>query len=127
VTYFENEKALTRWVLKEARKRDWVAAHLSTHQVVRKRMADGSFQPVAVPDRNADGFPDLVLVHAKHGLVFAELKMPGRKPDAAQIVWLYALRETGTRVYVWSTSDQDAIIATLDGFPIATLLDEIVA
>jgi len=121
VRYFANEREFTRWALKQARERGWVAGHLSNMMIVRRR--DG--QTFAVPDKDADGFPDLVLVHPQHGLVFAELKMPGRKPDVAQLRWLVALREAGCRVYVWSTNDQDEIVMVLDGLP-SLRLDEMV-
>ena len=108
---FKNEKEFTRFALREARARGWLAAHLSNMTVVRRR--DGHI--AAVPDRDADGFPDLVLVHAEHGRVWAELKMPGRKPDAAQLRWLTALRETGERVYIWWPQDVGTMLAALDG------------
>lgn len=110
---FANEREFTRWALKEARKRGWLAGHLSNMTVVRRR--DG--QTMAVPDKNADGFPDLVLVHDEHGLVFAELKMPGRKPDEAQLRWLIALRLRGEDVYVWTPDDVDEIVDVLEGRP----------
>lgn len=108
---FANEREFTRWVLKQARTRDWLAGHLSNMTVVRRR--DG--QTLAVPDRNADGFPDAVLVHEQHGLVCAELKMPKRKPDAAQLRWLLMLGAAGVRTFVWYPSDVDEIIDVLDG------------
>jgi hypothetical protein len=118
LTYFQNERAFTRWALKQARKRGWLAGHLSNMQVVRTR--DG--QTRAVPDHDARGFPDLVLVHPKHGLIVAELKMPGRKPDDDQLQWLWALREAGVRVHVWDTSDQDEMLCVLDGMEFALQL-----
>lgn len=107
----ENERQFTGRVLKEARKRGWLGAHMETMMPVRK--PDG--RTVAVPNKNADGFPDLVLVHPEHGLVFAELKMPGNRPDEAQIRWLLALRAIGVRVYVWWPRDDVEIIDVLEG------------
>lgn len=115
---FANEREFTRWVLKQARARGWLAGHLSNMTVVRRR--DG--QTLAVPDRNADGFPDLVLVHPAYGLVFAELKMPGRKPDEAQLRWLIGLRRTGVAVHVWWPRDVDEIVDLLEGRGASTLL-----
>ena len=79
---------------------------------------------MAVPDRNADGFPDLVLVHPEHGLLFAELKMPGRKPDTAQLHWLFWLQRAGQRTYLWYPADVDNMLATFDGVA-TSLFDEV--
>lgn len=116
---FKNEAAFRRWVTKLARDRGWLAAHLSNMQVVRR--PDG---PIAVPDKDAAGFPDLVLIHPEHGLIFAELKMPGRKPDEAQIVWLRALRSAGCRVFVWWPRDVEEIDGVLDGILPPSLFEE---
>jgi hypothetical protein len=107
---FASEKFFTNWALKEARKRGWTAWHLDNMKVVRK--PDGN---VAIPNRDADGFPDLVLAHPEHGFVMGELKMPGRKPDEKQIVSLLALRAADVRVYIWWPRDIDEIIDVLDG------------
>lgn len=108
---FKNERVFTNWVLGQARKRGWKGAHLETMQVVRRPGGE----TFAVPNKHATGFPDVVLVHQEHGLVFCELKMPGRKPDEAQIAWLLALRAIGVRVYVWWPRDVVEIIDVLDG------------
>lgn len=108
---FKNERVFTNWVLGQARKRGWVCAHLETMRVVRKPNG-GMF---AVPNKDADGFPDVVLVHQDYGLVFCELKMPGRKPDEAQLRWLLALRAADVRVYIWWPRDADEILDVLDG------------
>lgn len=113
---FESERDFTRWVLHEARSRYWLAAHLGNVQIVRGK---GGI-PVAIPDKDAAGFPDLVLIHTEHGVVWAELKMPdasGRtgKLRPEQVVWLSALREAGERVYVWGPGDQHEIADVLDG------------
>jgi hypothetical protein len=119
---FKNEAAFRRWVTKEARARGWLAAHLSNMQVVRR--PDG---PIAVPDKDAAGFPDLVLVHPEHGLVCAELKQPGRKPELEQIRWLRALRSAGVRVFVWWPRDVDEIIGVLEGILPTSLFEEALA
>lgn len=51
--------------------------------------------------RSEPGFPDLVCVHPKHGVVFAELKMPDGRLSDAQKRWLTALDRAGARPYVW--------------------------
>jgi hypothetical protein len=116
---FKNEAAFRRWVTKRARAQGWLAAHLSNMQVVRR--PEGA---IAVPDKDAAGFPDLVLVHHVHGLVCAELKMPGRKPDPEQIVWLRALRHAGVRIFVWYPRDLDEIEGVLDGIWPQSLFEE---
>lgn len=123
--YFKNERDFTSWALKEARARGWLAGHLSNMRVVRRPPAAPGQAPLirAIPDRDAAGFPDLVLVHPEHGLVFAELKMPGRRPDPEQIEWLRALRSAYARVFVWDTADQDEIVEVLDGKHVS-LLDQ---
>jgi hypothetical protein len=116
VKIFIDERDFTRWVLKEARARYWLAAHPGNIQL-RRRPGGESF-PVA--DKDAAGLPDLILVHANFGIVWAELKMPdkagrlGRLRDE-QVIWLQTLREAGERVYVWGPSDQREIEDILDG------------
>jgi hypothetical protein len=107
---FKNERVFTSWALKRARERGWLSAHLSNMRVVRRPGGD----VFAVPDKDADGFPDLVLVHEHFGLVFAELKMPGRKPDEAQLGWLRALRSAGANVHVFYPRDVESIVELLD-------------
>lgn len=109
--YFKNEKAFTRWVLKQARLRGWLAAHPSNMSVIRRSTGE----TFAIPDKDADGLPDVIMVHPQHGLVFAELKMPGKKPDAEQLEWLRRLRSAGAQVFVWDTGHQTEIIDVLDG------------
>lgn len=108
--FFDNERHFTRWVLHEARARGWKATHLENMQVVRRGP-----QTLAIPSKDAKGFPDCVFVHPEHGLIWAELKMPGNKPDEDQLGWLFALREAGQLVYIWYPNDQSEIADVLDG------------
>jgi hypothetical protein len=56
--------------------------------------------------RSTPGFPDLTIVHPRTGtLIFAELKGTGRKPTAAQDVWLRALAGTAAEVFLWRPQD----------------------
>jgi hypothetical protein len=127
VRLFKDERDFTRWVLHEARSRYWLAAHLGNVQIVRGK---GGI-PVAIPDKDAAGFPDLVLVHHDHGVIWAELKMPTKagKPGRLrqeQIIWLATLREAHERVYVWGPDDQREIEEVLDGnMSTARLFDEV--
>ncbi len=117
--YFDNERAFTAWALKQARSRGWLGGHLSNMRVVRRKV--GVF---AIPDKDAAGFPDLVLVHPSLGVVWIELKMPDGRLKPEQVVWLRALRESGQRVFVFYPAQQDDLLAVLDGLPMQTLLDE---
>lgn len=108
---FKNEAAFTRWTLKIARERDWLAAHLETHRIVRRPGGETR----AIPDADATGFPDVVAIHGDHGLLVAELKMPGRKPTIEQLVWLRLLRAVGIATWVWYPKDVDEIVDVFDG------------
>jgi hypothetical protein len=58
-----------------------------------------------VPDsrRSTPGFPDLVM--ARDGdVIFAELKLDGKKPTPAQQAWLDALPAALVGVYCWTPS-----------------------
>jgi len=59
------------------------------------------------------GFPDLVLVHASRGLIFAELKSDKGKLSAMQVVWSEALTIAGQEVYLWRPKDIEAISTRL--------------
>lgn len=62
------------------------------------------------------GFPDLVLAHREHGLIFAELKAEGGTMKPEQDEWLDVLRCAAT-VAVWKPRDwtNGAIEAALRG------------
>lgn len=56
--------------------------------------------------RSPPGFPDLVLCHPAGRLLFAELKVQGRPPTAAQREWLAQLAGVrGVRVFLWTDAD----------------------
>ena len=70
--------------------------------------------------RSGEGFPDIVLVHPKRGvLLFVELKSETGQLTLAQKDWRDALE--GIVVYlgstVWRPSDLDTALATLGGVP----------
>lgn len=59
------------------------------------------------------GFPDLVLVRPPR-VIFAELKVRGRKPTPAQQEWLNLLGECPqVEVYLWTDDGWDSIVQTL--------------
>jgi hypothetical protein len=119
VRTFARESEFTAWVLKEARSRGWKAAHLETYRVVRKPSG-----PIAIPSKEATGFPDCVFAHPTLGFFLAELKMPRdrvgrRKLSEAQVAWIIALRACGLLVFVWYPDDEAEIVSVLQGRPIA--------
>lgn len=67
--------------------------------------------------KNNAGFPDLVMAHDDHGVLFAELKSQKGRFRPEQEVWLGRLRKDDQRVYVWRPSDwfDGSIRAVLEG------------
>ena len=59
------------------------------------------------------GFPDLVLVHPRHGLICAELKRVGARPVPAQEAWRAALLAAGVPVYVWWPTDLERLVTVV--------------
>ncbi|MDR4533224.1 VRR-NUC domain-containing protein [Glutamicibacter sp. PS] len=55
--------------------------------------------------RSPAGFPDLVLVHPRRGVIFAELKSERGRVSDAQQAWLEDLRAAGQVAYVWRPMD----------------------
>ena len=55
------------------------------------------------------GFPDLVLVHKKRGLIFAELKSEKGRLSQKQERWIDMLTLAGAEAYVWRPSDWGTI------------------
>lgn len=61
--------------------------------------------------RSEPGFPDLVLVHPEHGVLFVELKAATGKVTTHQELWLASLRAAGARAVVWRPHHwQDGVI-----------------
>lgn len=91
-------------VLDEARWAGWLVAHFRPARV-RRGGRETYETPVAADGR---GFPDLVLVHAKRGLLaFVELKGSRGRPSPEQLKWLDALKS--------ATADQHAVRAAIVG------------
>lgn len=55
--------------------------------------------------RSHPGFPDLVLVHTLHGILWRELKTMKGRVTAAQRAWLNDLVEAGENADVWRPVD----------------------
>ena len=54
------------------------------------------------------GFPDLVLLKPPR-LIFAELKVDGKKPTRDQQAWLDEVRATGVESYTWYPADLEQV------------------
>jgi hypothetical protein len=64
--------------------------------------------------RSSPGWPDLVLTKPGQPVIYAEIKLDGKRPTPAQAAWLEALAQaSGTEVYCWRPSDWPAIAARL--------------
>lgn len=106
-----SERSFQTAVIDYARRCGWLVAHLHDS---RRQVAPG----VHVGDRDAAGFPDLVLVRGQR-VLFAELKAETGKLRPAQVLWLAALRaverDGAGRVLVreWRPSDWPEIERTL--------------
>ena len=61
------------------------------------------------------GWPDLVLTHPKHGVIFAELKTGRGRLSPEQTEWQTRLGDAGQRVFVWRPADSDGIACLLSG------------
>jgi len=63
------------------------------------------------------GFPDLVLAHERHGVIFAELKTDTGRLTADQNAWLHTLTLAGEEAHVWRPSNTKLITKRLRGQP----------
>lgn len=104
-----SEKVFTKNVIDLARKLGWRAAHFWDS---RRQVRPGVF----VGDRDAAGWPDLVLAKQHGGtgpttLIFAELKSEGGVMTQAQKDWYNILDLVQGRVYVviWKPKAMQAI------------------
>jgi len=86
-------------------------AHLFGWRAHAERPALRQSGKWSTPIRGDAGWPDLVLVHPRSGLlIVAELKIPPDKVTAAQQEWLDALTIPGIQVHVWRPVDWPAIV-----------------
>lgn len=108
------EAELQKLVLHQARLDGWNVAHFGNSVKFVRRGA----KYITVPDRDAAGFLDLVMVREER-LIFAELKSEKGRITDAQALWLADLRRVAQmtdnvfddnswpiiRVYVWRPPD----------------------
>ncbi len=104
---FRTEREFTRWFIECALFHDWKVAHFgNTIKFVRR-----GDQAVAIPDKDAAGFPDMVCVRER--LLCAELKLAPNKPTATQVDWIESLRDAGVEMHVWNDRQLEEIEQTL--------------
>lgn len=94
-----SERDFQRTVIDCAHALKWTVFHVhdSRREVVRQ---DGA--RFFVGDKEAAGFPDLVL--ARERVVYAELKSESGRLSKAQLHWLGVLNSAGQETYVWRPS-----------------------
>jgi hypothetical protein len=100
------ESELQRAVIDLAHVFGWKVAHFRAAMNARGR----HMTPVAA---DGAGFPDLVLVHPEHGVIFAELKATRGKLTDEQQAWGVALTAARARWYCWRPSDWPEVVAVL--------------
>lgn len=93
VRTFASEEQFQAWVIEQAKAHGWRHYHTRNS---RKSVA---------------GFFDLVLVRER--VLWVELKLEGKSPDAAQLNWIEDVAATGGEVYVWRPSDLVEILSVL--------------
>ncbi len=86
----------------------WTSAHF------RPGMSQKGWRTAVGGD--GQGFPDLILVRAINcsgRIIYAELKMKGKKPTPEQRRWLDLLYDAGEEVYLWMPEDTEEIAEIL--------------
>jgi hypothetical protein len=61
------------------------------------------------------GYPDLTLIHPRHGVIWLELKTYAGTVSWEQTQWIELLRESGQLAFVVYPDDIDFIQALLEG------------
>lgn len=100
---FRNENEFEAWVISILRVNGW---RISSMKDSRKQRWDVH-----------KGIPDIVAIKAETGeLLFAELKMPGKKPTPEQEEWIKDLRTVfPITVVVWRPENEQHIIEFAGG------------
>lgn len=99
-TAFDNisEKNFQKVVVEMAQRMGWIVAHFG----VAYTPSGHALTPTRY---DAEGFPDLVLVHQTRGVLFRELKSQRGLIRAAQEVWIRTLQAAGANADIWRPSD----------------------
>lgn len=111
------EAQFQSWVMGLARTYGWHVWHFNDS---RRQIRPGVF----VGDTDAKGFPDLVLVHPRFGIILRELKKQLGKETIDQRIAIIWLGQAGVNAKVWRPSDEAEIERLLssvrragDGYP----------
>ena len=96
----KGEAGFQRAVIELAEMCGWRVYHVSN---VKGRLVNAT----------AVGFPDLVLAHREHGVIFAELKTDRGDTSDAQIGWMCVLLKAGQEHHFWRPSDWPEIERTI--------------
>lgn len=99
-----SEKLFQDQVVQLARVCGWLTFHAVPHQV----------RP-GVWRSDGRGFPDLVLVHPRHGVLFAELKTLKGRMTPDQVKWQQNILASGHQYHLWRPNDLERIAALLSG------------
>lgn len=99
------EAQFTRQVIQLAKACGWLTAHF------RPALTAKGWRTAVQGD--GAGFPDLVLVHPTHGLLFVELKVGKNQLSEAQEKWLAAFAKAEIGVRVWYPEDWEEIEVVL--------------
>jgi hypothetical protein len=83
----------------------WSVAHFRP-----ARTEHGWRTPVAYDGK---GWPDLVLAHVDHGVMYREVKTDSGQVSAEQAAWIALLRVAGADAAVWRPADWPEIQHTL--------------
>ena len=80
----------------------------------RRQIRPGVF----IGDKQSKGYPDLTLVHQRHGVAWAELKRERGSLRPEQVAWIKSLQRAGQVAFVWRPSNWREIQRFLkDGGP----------
>lgn len=100
------ERELQRTIIKYAREHGWRTAHFGNSvKIVRRK--DGY---KTIPDRDAVGFPDLVMLRETR-IIFAELKGKGGRLTDEQMAWMQALNKVenpSLEIHIWRPVDWES-------------------
>lgn len=99
-----SERLFQDKVVQIAKMCGWLTFHAVPHQV----------RP-GVWRSDGPGFPDLVLAHPRHGVIFAELKSVNGKLSQQQLEWRGAILASGHRHEIWRPGDLSRISLVLSG------------
>lgn len=73
------------------------------------------------------GYPDLTLVHPRHGVLWLELKASNGVVKPSQQEWIDRLTEAGQRAYIVFPQHEDLVLEMLQGrdveFPVSDQLE----